>query len=148
ALCVDLLGQGDTVLLVLPADHVIRDIPAFKEAVARARELAAEGRLVTFGIAPTQPEAGFGYIECGVAIDDAKRPASFIAQRFIEKPSLAAAHDFLTSGNYLWNSGMFAFTPKTIIGALARHAPGVLGATRSIAQSLARQGEHGMLEID
>ena len=148
ALCVDLLGQGDTVLLVLPADHVIRDIPAFKEAVARAGELAAQGRVVTFGIAPTHPETGFGYIECGGAIDDAKGPAAFTAQRFIEKPPLGVARDFVRAGNYLWNSGMFAFTPKAIIGALTRHAPGVLDATRSIAQSLVRQGEHGMLEID
>ncbi|HVO90369.1 MAG TPA: mannose-1-phosphate guanylyltransferase/mannose-6-phosphate isomerase [Casimicrobiaceae bacterium] len=138
----------DAVLLVLPADHLIRDVAAFAAAVETATSLAAEGQLVTFGIAPTHPETGFGYIECGPAITGTHGCAAFAARRFIEKPPLATAHEFLAAGNYVWNSGMFAFTPRAIIAALERHAPEVLQATRPIAQALLRVPPKAMLEID
>jgi mannose-1-phosphate guanylyltransferase len=140
---------GDAVLLVLPADHLIRDAQAFAVAVDRAVALAREGRLVTFGITPTHPDTGFGYIECGapIAAPHAEVPAAFIATRFVEKPALALARDYLTAGNFVWNSGMFAFTPATILAAFERHAPQLLVACRPIADALAAQGS-GMREID
>ena len=141
---------GQRVLLVMPADHLIRDQRAFAEAVDRAATLAMSGALVTFGITPTHPETGFGYIECGDMLmpPEGAAPAAFRARRFIEKPPLAAARGYLTEGHYVWNSGMFAFTADAIVDAFARHAPGVLAAARPVAQALANADATQMLEID
>ena len=137
----------DVVLLVLPADHLVRDHVAFAAAVARAARLAQGGSLVTFGIAPTHPETGFGYIECGAPVAGDGPPA-FTAVRFVEKPPADKARAYVAAGNYLWNSGMFCFTPKAILAAFARHAPAVLDAVRPIAQPHAAKGDIAMLEID
>jgi len=112
---------------VLPADHLIQDEARFAEVAAQAAQLASNGRIVLFGIHPTLPETGFGYIECATV------PAGDAAQavrRFVEKPSPEKATEYVTAGNYLWNSGMFCFTAATMIGALGRHAPDVLSASR------------------
>ncbi|MET0346371.1 MAG: mannose-1-phosphate guanylyltransferase/mannose-6-phosphate isomerase [Casimicrobiaceae bacterium] len=142
-------GWDDAVLLVLPADHLIRDQAAFGAAVARAVQLAKRGMLVTFGITPTHPETGFGYIEYGEMVMPAShdQPAAYRAQRFVEKPPLLTARQYLAAGNYLWNSGMFAFTAGAIVAAFGRHAPGVLSATRPIAAGLSTAA-NGMVEID
>ena len=149
ALFAEARGWHDAVLLVLPADHLIRDAHAFAAAIARAATLASKGLLVTFGIAPTHPDTGFGYVECGeivMAADDG--PPAFRARRFVEKPPLLTAREYLAAGNYVWNSGMFAFTPAAILAALARHAPGVLASTRPIVHALDPAAQSGMLEID
>ena len=150
ALCAQARGLGDRALLVMPADHLIRDQRAFAHAVARAAAIAADGMLVTFGIAPTHPETGFGYIECGelLAGADGEAPAAYRARRFIEKPVLAVARDYVSAGHYVWNSGMFAFTADAILAAFARHAPGVLAAVRGVANALADLGSSTMIEID
>jgi len=109
----------DAILLVLPADHLIRDIDAFRSAASLAIELAAEGRIVTFGIEPTRPEPGFGYIECGERIGD----GSHSVTRFVEKPAIEVARQMIASGNYVWNSGMFCYKAASILDALAEHAP-------------------------
>ena len=137
----------DAVLLALPADHLIRDTAAFAAAVERAAALARGGRLVTFGIAPTRPETGYGYIECGDALDDATPPA-FSVRRFVEKPPLDAARGFVAAGSYAWNSGMFCFTAAAIVAAFGRHAPAVLTAVRPATDALAAVGDASMLEID
>ena len=111
----------DAVMLVLAADHLIRDEAAFGIAVQRGAEFAREGRLVTFGITPTMPETGFGYIECGAALG----ARTFIATAFVEKPPLARARDFVAGGSHVWNSGMFAFTPAAFLDACERYAPAV-----------------------
>ena len=134
----------DAVMLVLAADHLIRDIASFGAAVTRAVDAARAGRLVTFGITPTHPETGFGYIECG----DAAGERTFAAARFVEKPPLAVARDYLAAGNYVWNSGMFAFTPSTILAALDRYAPTVAASARLVWQPLAAHPAETMLEID
>src|SRR5262245_41306947 len=95
----------DALLLVLPADHVIRDVPAFQAAVGVAVPAAQSGKLVTFGIVPSAPETGYGYIKQAGA---AGSGASAIEQ-FIEKPERARAEQFLQQGGYYWNSGMFLF---------------------------------------
>ena len=137
--------QGDdAVMLVLAADHLIRDERAFGAAVSIAEGLARTGRLVTFGITPTHPETGYGYIECGSAVAD----RAFAATRFVEKPPLERARLYLTAGNYAWNSGMFAFTPKAILDAFARYAPAVLEAMRPVWQALSAKAGDAMLEID
>lgn len=117
---------GDTaVMLVLPADHLIDDTAAFGAAVACARTLAEQGWLVTFGIAPTAPETGFGYIEAGAAIDAGTARA---VTRFIEKPPIEQAQTYAASGHHFWNSGMFCFRVGDIIKALENHAPAVMQA--------------------
>jgi mannose-1-phosphate guanylyltransferase / mannose-6-phosphate isomerase len=137
----------DTVLLVLPADHLIQDTSAFAAAVARAATIARGGTLVTFGIAPTRPETGYGYVECGKPLDDA-RPPAFAVRRFVEKPPLAEAQAFVAEGTYAWNSGMFCFTAAAIVAAFGRHAPEVLAAVEPAAAALAPAGDAPMLEID
>jgi mannose-1-phosphate guanylyltransferase/mannose-6-phosphate isomerase len=116
----------DAQLLVLPADHLISDEAAFAEAVQQARSLAAQGYLVTFGITPEHPETGFGYIEQGAAVGP-----GFKVARFVEKPDLATAQQYLDSGNYLWNAGMFCLQAGTVLAELERHAPQVLAAARA-----------------
>ncbi len=108
----------DPLLLVLPADHVIRDVPAFHQAVHAALDAASSGRLVTFGIVPTTPETGYGYIQRGAA-----EGAVFRIARFIEKPDLERAQRFLAGGEHYWNSGMFLFGARRYLGELERLAP-------------------------
>lgn len=115
----------DVVLLVLPADHLIKDQESFAQAVAHAQALAIQGHLVTFGIQPTAPETGYGYIESGVALAG---PAGNKVARFVEKPDLATAKDYLASGRFTWNSGMFCFTAGAMLAALRACAPEVLAA--------------------
>ncbi|MEO9135929.1 MAG: mannose-1-phosphate guanylyltransferase/mannose-6-phosphate isomerase [Casimicrobiaceae bacterium] len=150
ALCAQARGLGDRVLLVMPADHLIRDQRAFASAVGRARNLAATGTLVTFGIAPTHPDTGFGYIECGALLEpvEGHAPPAYRARRFVEKPAAALAREYLTAGHYVWNSGMFAFTADAVLDAFARHAPGVLAAVRPVAQAMMGLDTSQMLEID
>ena len=116
-------GAADPLLLVLPADHVIRDVPAFHRAVHAALEAAQQGQLVTFGIVPTIPETGYGYIQRGAASGAVHRIA-----RFVEKPSAAVAKDFVASGDYYWNSGMFLFGARRYLEELGRLAPGIASA--------------------
>lgn len=131
AICaaVEYCGLGldeDTVLLVLPADHLILKKEAFQKAVTEAAELAESGQIVTFGITPQHPETGYGYIEQG----DGSRVRSFC-----EKPDLDTAKSYLEKGNYFWNSGMFAFTIKTFREEMARFAPEMMAAmTESVSK--------------
>jgi mannose-1-phosphate guanylyltransferase/mannose-6-phosphate isomerase len=111
---------GDPLLLVLPADHVIRDVPAFHRAVRAALGAAQQGQLVTFGIVPSAAETGYGYIQRGAASGAVHRIA-----RFVEKPSAAVAQDFVASGEYYWNSGMFLFGARRYLEELGRLAPSI-----------------------
>jgi len=132
-------GQ-DAVLLVLPADHLILDQAAFAAAVARAGELAAQGRLVTFGIQPESPETGYGYIEA--------RDTDVI--RFVEKPSLEKAREYVESGRYLWNSGMFCFAAGTAVEEMDAHCPELMAAVRAcLARSRTAKGDRtAQVELD
>ncbi len=127
---------GDqAVMLVMPADHVIEDLPVFATAVKRAEALAREGYLVTFGIRPTAPETGYGYIEQGAAIADQDEPHAFTVNRFVEKPDLETAQAYLDAGRFLWNAGMFCFAPSTMLEALERFAPDVFAAAQACWQA-------------
>lgn len=126
----------DTVMLVLAADQLIPDVEAFVASASEAFRLAEQGKLVLFGISPTGPETGFGYVEVAHV---AREPQP--VQRFVEKPDLATAQQFLATGRYYWNSGMFAFTAHAIIAALERHAPDVMHAARA-ALAGAKTQEH------
>ena len=112
----------DALMLVLPADHLIQDTAGFVVAVAAAQALAEDGYLVTFGITPAFAETGFGYIEAGDAIA-AKSPGgreSHSVRRFVEKPSLETAEQYLRSGRHYWNSGMFCFRASSFLAELER----------------------------
>jgi mannose-1-phosphate guanylyltransferase / mannose-6-phosphate isomerase len=117
---------ADPVLLVLPADHVIRNVPAFHRAVHAALAAAEDGQLVTFGIVPSSPETGYGYIQRGPAAGSLHR----IAQ-FIEKPSEQRAREFVASGDYYWNSGMFMFRARRYLAELERFAPEIAAACQA-----------------
>jgi mannose-1-phosphate guanylyltransferase/mannose-1-phosphate guanylyltransferase/mannose-6-phosphate isomerase len=134
----------DDILLVLPADHVIANVAAFLQAVQQAEALAQQDYLVTFGIVPTHPETGYGYIETGDALpgsEGVKRIA-----RFVEKPDAARAAEFLKTGRHLWNSGMFVATAATMLAELEAHAPEVLQGVRAAVAGAARDGDFIRLE--
>jgi len=116
----------DDVLLILPADHVISDKPAFHKAVEQANQLAKQGFLVTFGIVPTEPETGYGYIKR----DNTPLGNAFKVAAFVEKPNLETAKQYLDSGEYFWNSGMFAFTAGNFLKELEKFNPAMLDACR------------------
>ncbi len=141
--------HGDAaIMMVMAADHLIRNETAFADAVHAAARLAAQGHVVTFGIPPTAPETGFGYIECGDALEDGQ--AASRIQRFVEKPDVATATQYLSSGRYLWNSGMFCFQAGTILAELKRHAPEVLAAVQNClaATSPGDAAQAHLLELD
>lgn len=115
--------QPDALLLILPSDHRIGDTASFHEAVERGRVAAEAGRLVTFGIHPTSPETGYGYLEAGEAHSDFE--GVFPVARFKEKPDLAAAQAMLASGGHYWNGGIFMFRADRFLEECARLAPAV-----------------------
>ena len=131
-----LAGGGDPLLLVLPSDHVIRDVPAFHAAVQAATAAAGQGALVTFGIVPAGPETGYGYIKASGSAQAGVRTV----ERFVEKPDLATAQAYVASGDYFWNSGMFLFRASRFLDELQRFAPAMVssataalaGATRDV----------------
>ena len=131
---------ADAVLLVLAADHLISNESAFQQAVTQATELALQGKLVTFGIQPHSPETGFGYIET----------LGNTVLRFVEKPSLERATEYIASGRFLWNSGMFCFTAGALLSEMRQHCPEmVLSVELCIKQSRAAKGEgFKQLELD
>ena len=114
----------DAVLLVLPSDHIIENNETFLSCIEKGFELANNGKLVTFGITPTFPETGYGYIEKDKAVGD-----GFSVARFVEKPDLATATAYLASSNYLWNSGMFMFKASTYLSEIAKYATDILEVT-------------------
>ncbi|MBP9714562.1 MAG: mannose-1-phosphate guanylyltransferase/mannose-6-phosphate isomerase [Sterolibacterium sp.] len=121
--------HGETaVMVVMAADHLIHDEVAFAEDARAAAKLAQSGQIVTFGIRPDKPETGFGYIECGAPLP-AQGSACSVA-RFVEKPDAATAAQYLASGHYLWNSGMFCLSVGTLLAELEQHAPEVLRSIR------------------
>jgi mannose-1-phosphate guanylyltransferase/mannose-6-phosphate isomerase len=127
-------SDADPVLLVLPADHVIRDVPAFLQAVRIALPPAEQGKLVTFGIVPSAPETGYGYIQRAKAeqhTDGADGPHRIA--RFVEKPSADKAEQFVKSGDYYWNSGMFLFRARRYLQELERFAPEIARVCASAA---------------
>lgn len=132
ALQVKALYGEDAVMLVMPADHLVNDTDAFVQAVERARGLAGEGRLVTFGMHPSHPETGFGYLRQGDALGE-----GFEVARFVEKPDLETAERYLAEGGYHWNSGMFCFTAGTLLAELRANAPDVMDAVQAVFNGLA-----------
>ncbi|MEB3262106.1 MAG: sugar phosphate nucleotidyltransferase, partial [Cyanobacteriota bacterium] len=119
----------DPLLLVLAADHAIQEISRFRSTVEAGLASAEAGQLVTFGIVPRGPETGYGYIEAAEPLAGAEAPVPI--RRFVEKPDRATAEQFLATGRFTWNSGMFLFRASAILAELERLAPEVVSACRS-----------------
>ncbi|MEG3789803.1 mannose-1-phosphate guanylyltransferase/mannose-6-phosphate isomerase [Lysobacter sp. CCNWLW3] len=122
-----LAGDADALLLVMPADHLIEDEAAFRDAVAAAMRLGDESWLVAFGIRPDYAETGYGYILRGEALG----PDGYRIERFVEKPDQATAERYLAEGTYAWNSGMFLFRARSYLDELARLAPAIHAAAQA-----------------
>ena len=131
----------DPILLVLSADHEIADTAAFQEAVNLARVLAEKNQLVTFGVVPDHPATGYGYIKRGDVEGD-----GFRVDSFVEKPDESTAQQYLTSGDYYWNSGMFMFRASAYLEELGRFKPEMLQQCRQAAADM--QADLGFLRIN
>ncbi len=137
------LASGeDALLLVLPSDHVVRDDAAFHAAVHKAAVAADAGKLVTFGIVPTAPETGYGYIkaQAGAGVH--------AVDRFVEKPDLATAQQYVASGEYYWNSGMFLFKASRYVQELEALQPAILAACRTALDKASRDTDFIRLDAD
>ena len=124
--------NADPLLLILPADHVIKDTAEFARAVQQAAEAARLGYLVTFGIVPSKAETGYGYIKKAQALTD----AAFQVEKFVEKPNAETAAKYVSSGEYLWNSGIFLVRASTYLAELKHYAPAMFTACETAVQNL------------
>ena len=132
ALLSEALGAHDG-MAVLAADHLIPDLAEFRKDLEAALKLAEDGdRLVTFGIRPTRPDTGFGYVEKGAPLGPER---AFKVEAFREKPDLATAREYVASGRHFWNSGMFAWRPRAILEGLERHRPALAQGIRSLEKA-------------
>jgi len=131
-----LAAGAEDALLVMPSDHVIADVEAFRAAVDAAMPMVADGWLVTFGIAPDAPETGYGWIQVGDQLAEGVHRVA----RFVEKPPRDRAEAMLAAGDHVWNGGIFLFRADIFLGALAAHAPGMLTATQDAMRSARREG--------
>ena len=141
ALCAQSQYDDDPLLLVLPADHAIADVPAFHQALATGRELAEAGKLVTFGITPNKPETGYGYIKRGSASG-----GGYLVDQFVEKPNAEVAQRYVNNGDYYWNAGIFLFKASSFMEELQRLAPEVFEASNSAFGG--RQEDLDFIRID
>jgi len=132
----------DALLLVLPSDHVIQDVGAFHATVRSAAAAAEAGQLVTFGIVPTAPETGYGYIKA------ASKDGLSAVERFVEKPDLATAQDYVASGQYFWNSGMFLIRASRYLEELQRLAPDMLATCREALHKARRDEDFVRLDAE
>lgn len=137
------LASGeDALLLVLPSDHVVRNEKAFHEAVKQAAAAADGGKLVTFGIVPTAPETGYGYIKASAGT------GVHAVQRFVEKPNLETAREYVASGEYYWNSGMFLFKASRYLEEMEKLQPAILAACRKALDKASRDNDFIRLDAE
>ncbi len=132
----------EALILVAPSDHAIADPAAFRAAVARGIPAAQSGRIVTFGIAPTHAETGYGWLELAAPAGEAAVPLT----RFVEKPDTARAEAMLAAGNYLWNAGIFLFSARAMLEAFAAHAADMIAPVRTAVEKA--QADLGFLRLD
>jgi mannose-1-phosphate guanylyltransferase len=124
------------VMLVLPSDHHIGDPAAFRKTLKSAAQLAAQGSLTTIGITPTRPDTGYGYIHLGAPLMESKPGGAHRVQSFVEKPDLDRAKGYLSSGDYLWNAGIFAFRADVILAEIGKHLPKLSAALEALRPTL------------
>jgi mannose-1-phosphate guanylyltransferase/mannose-6-phosphate isomerase len=129
--------KSNACMLVLPADHLIKDTPSFYASVRHAENLARDNFLVLFGVKPTAPETGFGYIEMADKVSE----HAHVVERFVEKPDAVTAARYLAQGNYVWNSGMFCFRASAILDAFATYHPALLQAARAVWEATVQEGD-------
>ncbi|SMX32730.1 mannose-1-phosphate guanylyltransferase/mannose-6-phosphate isomerase [Octadecabacter ascidiaceicola] len=132
----------DTLILAAPSDHFIKDTDTFLASVERAVPCALNGQIVTFGILPTHPETGYGYLELG----DETADGCTALHRFVEKPDLKTAQDMLATDRFLWNAGIFLYKASTLVDAFSKHAPDMLGLVATAVS--AAQHDLGFLRLD
>lgn len=128
----------DAILLIAPSDHLIKDEESYRKLIERASSIASEGRLVTFGVTPTKPHTGYGYIEKGKKIKD----GIFAVEKFHEKPSEAKAEEYLKTQKHLWNSGIFLFKAKVIIDEIRKVNPEFLDLAERVLSTLHQENEY------
>lgn len=129
--------KTDTAMLVMPSDHVIADLAAFDAATDALLPPVEQGWLATYGISPTAPETGYGYIQ----MDAAQGPGVYAVKRFVEKPDLARATDMIASGDHVWNGGIFLFRADNFLDTLSVHAPAMLDAAKTAMALATEQGQ-------
>lgn len=132
----------DALVLLLPADHHIADAAAFQDSILQAARAADAGHIVTFGIAPTRIETGYGYIERGKAIND----TAYRVQSFREKPDSETAKGYVENGGFYWNAGIFLFSPEVMIAEMSRHAPDVLTYAEAAFKNIKTEGVFDILD--
>jgi len=131
----------ETVLLIMPADHLIQDAGAFHDAVLSGGELALHGGVVTFGIVPDRPETGYGYIRKGAAVPGSAEPVPHILEQFVEKPDAETAERYLDAGEYLWNSGIFMMQAQIWLDNIGNYRPDILSACQEAYSRGAEDGD-------
>lgn len=134
--------SGDALLLVLPSDHVIQDVEAFHRAIDEAARAAETGKLVTFGVVPSSPETGYGYIKASAG------KGAVPVERFVEKPDLELAREYVASGDYFWNSGMFLFRASRYLEELQKFFPEILTACKRALAAASRDADFIRLDSD
>jgi mannose-1-phosphate guanylyltransferase / mannose-6-phosphate isomerase len=140
-----LQDDADAIIIVMPSDHVVRDVGAFLDAVTRAAKVAATGKLVLFGIKPSEPHTGFGYIQQGAPLTGFEGHAFNVAA-FVEKPDVETAQRYLASGDYSWNSGIFILHARTFIDEMERLAPQIVTAAHAALSGATR--DLGFVRLD
>jgi mannose-1-phosphate guanylyltransferase len=129
-------NSPDSVIGIFPSDHVVKDQARFEEVIRAGVALAASGeRIVVLGVPPTRAETGYGYIELGAAVEGASGLSVRRVKRFTEKPDLARAQEFVASGNYAWNGGIFLWSARTLAGAIREHCPAMAPLLEKIANA-------------
>ena len=136
--------RGDSLMIVLPSDHTISNESAFAEAIEHAVRIALEGYLVTFGITPSRAETGYGYIKVGAAISN----GAALVSEFREKPGERTAADYVGSGDYLWNSGMYLFLASRYLDELRLHAPDIAASAEKAYAASRRDGAEIRLDAE
>ena len=139
-------AKGDALMAVLPADHYIAQEDKYRQIVRAAFEIAREPRMVVLGISPTRPETGFGYIERGAAKEIVREFPYFPVQRFTEKPELAVAREYVSSGSYFWNAGMFFWRVSTFLDALGEFLPTTYDAIASLSAHIGKSSYSSRLK--
>ncbi|RKT47213.1 mannose-1-phosphate guanylyltransferase/mannose-6-phosphate isomerase [Thiocapsa rosea] len=142
-------GGSDPVLLVMPADHTIRNEVGFRAAVADACVIARDGAVVTFGIVPSKPETGYGYIRQGRAYEvEGLSGSAYLLNGFVEKPDVETAADYLESGQYLWNSGIFVLRASLWMALIERFRPDIAQAVANAFEAATHDGDFLRLDAD
>ncbi|HEX9860948.1 MAG TPA: mannose-1-phosphate guanylyltransferase/mannose-6-phosphate isomerase [Nitrospirota bacterium] len=131
----------DCIMAVLPSDHMIKDKAPFHAALRKAAKLAETGRLVVFGIKPTRPETGYGYIK----LDGEIEPGAYEVERFVEKPDVETARGYVATGEYLWNSGMFVWKASEILAEMKRLMPALYEGLMKVDAAIGTKDEHAVL---